>query len=356
MYILESGRYEANISLARIRHHRRFAGRFAEWTKRLPRPDAIVASMPIHYTAAIAGQYAKRYGIPLVLDVRDMWPDTLVDLVPEKLRPIAEMAFWRERRVLRAAVRNATCVTSMMEDILDWVLNKYGGRLRTPWDRVFYIGAQSVDAPGRSGQKVSAVLPRRPVGNLTVGYVGTFGHFNNPRPLLEACRILRNNGKYVKIDVLLAGHGQLADSLKREYQGFPGVYFLGWCNHDQLNEFYESCDIGIVPWSKGFAFPNKAFNFLRNGIPVATTARGDMLNLLEEHKAGYGFDYESPEALADIIHRLSTNRQELRDLSSRALSLFNTHLCAKSIYRQFATHIENVIHSCNSRSSRTWTS
>ena len=49
-------------------------------TRSLPRPDVVVGSS-VHPFAAWSGALlAKRFGVPFVFEVRDLWPQTLVDM------------------------------------------------------------------------------------------------------------------------------------------------------------------------------------------------------------------------------------------------------------------------------------
>lgn len=49
-------------------------------TKELPRPDVIVGSS-VHPFAAVAGALlARRLSVPFIFEVRDLWPQTLIDL------------------------------------------------------------------------------------------------------------------------------------------------------------------------------------------------------------------------------------------------------------------------------------
>ncbi len=75
--------YRSNVSLARFRDHRQVAGRFAAAAQAEPRrPDIIVAALPTIELCLESARYGKRHGVPVVLDMRDMWPDVFLELLP----------------------------------------------------------------------------------------------------------------------------------------------------------------------------------------------------------------------------------------------------------------------------------
>ncbi len=46
----------------------------------IPKPDVILGSSPSPYAAYAAQRLARRYGVPFVYEIRDLWPATLMDL------------------------------------------------------------------------------------------------------------------------------------------------------------------------------------------------------------------------------------------------------------------------------------
>ena len=79
--------YSSNVSLARFRDHRQVAERFAAAAAAEPRrPDIIVAGLPTIELCLESTRYGKQRGVPVVLDMRDMWPDVFLELLPPALR------------------------------------------------------------------------------------------------------------------------------------------------------------------------------------------------------------------------------------------------------------------------------
>ena len=108
-------RYQRN-GFARMLGMAEFAVRVLRWgRKRSHRsgdsPDLIFASSP-HLLAAWAGmRLARWYRIPFVLEVRDLWPDSLVALgaVSER-HPLV----WILRRLERQLIRRADLIVSLL--------------------------------------------------------------------------------------------------------------------------------------------------------------------------------------------------------------------------------------------------
>ncbi len=168
---IEAGLYARNLSLARLLHHRRLAKRWRLVAEQsLETPDLILCAYPMIEWAGEALAYAKPRGIPVVVDVRDQWPDTFVNYAPPLLKPFV----WLAAKILYPNVptlfRQPKALTSMSAPVLRWALDK-AQRPEGPDTRIFYLGtslSQTVQ------QSTRASLPAdHPMQCL---FLGTLGH------------------------------------------------------------------------------------------------------------------------------------------------------------------------------------
>ena len=79
--LLDCGVYKKNLSLARILHHRRFGKKLHKAMRQMPIPDRIVASHPSIESSYEGTQYGREFNVPVIVDVRDMWPDIFKDYI-----------------------------------------------------------------------------------------------------------------------------------------------------------------------------------------------------------------------------------------------------------------------------------
>ncbi|NNC75543.1 MAG: glycosyltransferase, partial [Acidimicrobiia bacterium] len=69
-------------------------------TRDLPEPDVVIGSSPHLFGADAAARLAKRRRVPFVLEIRDLWPLTLVDVGGFSTRhPAVVLMSWLERRL-----------------------------------------------------------------------------------------------------------------------------------------------------------------------------------------------------------------------------------------------------------------
>ena len=341
--VLHAGSYQSNRSLARYLHHKKMARLFAEGARTSEAPDIIIAGLPIHYCAYEAVRFGNEKGIPVIVDLRDYWPDIFLSMFPKGLQWLGRVLLRRDFRITRTALRNATSIVSMMSRMLEWGLKDYAGRSRDSNDQVFFIGG---DPPGIGRvEKVGELFPglvEKSRGRFVVNYIGGFGHFTHPTVIIHAAKYLQSIGCH-EVLFLLAGNGDFHARCVKAAEGLDNVIFLGWLDTDGIEALNSISSAGVIPSVEEYSFPNKAFSYLGGGLPIFSSEHGELKSLLEKYQAGFYFDISDPVQLAKKILEVSRlDAESYRRVSDNAKSLFRDHLRADDIYRRYADYVENV--------------
>src|ERR1022692_5212730 len=100
--------YSRNIGFARMLDHALVARRFARAIKHEPRPDIILCALPTVELCLACIEYGRSTLVPVVLDMRDMWPDIFLEPVPPLLRAPARLVLQPFFRKARNACAQAT--------------------------------------------------------------------------------------------------------------------------------------------------------------------------------------------------------------------------------------------------------
>jgi hypothetical protein len=75
--------YRRNVGLGRIRHLKGHAKSLKQLIAREPPPDIIVSAMPTVESCEVIMAYAKQHGVPVIVDIRDEWPEDYVRWLPK---------------------------------------------------------------------------------------------------------------------------------------------------------------------------------------------------------------------------------------------------------------------------------
>lgn len=337
--------YRHNSSLCRLLNQRSVARRFQSLAQASDRPDLILACLPTLELCAAALSYGRQRGIPVILDVRDIWPDLYLRIFPAVLWGLARLLLSSEFRRSAQVLREASAITAVSESYLRWGLDR-AGRPTGSHDRVFPIGytATEIDNTASEDQVVEFATRHGITQRGTVvTFAGVFGSSSDLESVVECARLFQERGR-TDIQFVLAGGGDKVASLKYQAQGLGNVVFIDWLDQASLRILLKLSSIGLSPYSLNAtqSLPNKPFEFMAAGIPQISSLRGELEGLLHEHQIGLQYISGSAESLLAQVSTLADNPQTRDRMSARAKQVFDRHFDSNLIYPGFAAHLESV--------------
>ena len=269
--------------------------------KKLARPDVVFAShTPL--TIGLAGRdLAGHFRVPFVFEVRDLWPQALINI--GVLRNPLVIAWLRrmERRIYRAADHIVALSPGMKAGIVATGI---------PSERVTVIpNASDLDLfrpdldrrPGRDrlrlGDRFAAI------------YFGGMGVANGLDYVLDAARVLQRRGEQ-RVVLVLHGHGGCRSELEAQAarDQLTNVVFSDPVPDKGLvAQCVAACDVCLTIYraSKEHTWsPNKMFDALAAGRPVLINVPGWLRETIESNDCGRGVSPEDPCELADALQQL----------------------------------------------------
>jgi len=341
--------YRSNVSLARFRDHAQIAAIYARLARaKANPPQVIVAALPTIELCLESVRYGRARGIPVVLDMRDMWPDIFVDAAPRPARPLARCLLWPLFRRAQAACAGSTAIIGITDEFVEWGLQR-GKRERSPLDRAFPMAyVASPPTPERIRQ-AEEKWDQRGVGAggplMNAAFVGTLGRQLDLETVIRAARKLDG----APIRFILCGAGDRLDSFKQLAAGLGNVMFPGWVDAAEIHVLLRRSSVGLDPLPDRYDFlatvNNKAIEYLSAGLPVVSSPnRGVLADLLARERCGLSYDRGDWNALADLLLALQGHPETLRSMSAKALSLFHDRFTAEKVYGQMAEYLEMLHH------------
>jgi glycosyltransferase involved in cell wall biosynthesis len=304
-------------------------------SKRLKRPDVIVGSSP-HLLAALAGQrLARKLGCASVFEVRDLWPESLVQLdVMSTHHPFVIVA----RALERMIAKGSDMIVTVMPNAVDYL-----DRLGIPRDRVSWV-SNGVELAGRQ------LAARPPVhedrGEFCFVYAGAHGPPNELDSLLDAAAILMADERARAIRFDLYGTGVEKSRLvaRAMTEGLTNVRFHAPVPKTEIPAILEAASalILLIPPSPLYRYGvsmNKVFDYLAAGRPIliATSAWN---NPVADADAGLSVPPGDAPALAErAIEMAAWSDQMLAEAGRRG----RAHVAANYDFAALAERFETVL-------------
>jgi glycosyltransferase involved in cell wall biosynthesis len=267
-------------------------------SRQLPPPDAIVVSSPSLFPILPAGRWARRRGIHLVFEVRDLWPLTLQELGGlSRWHPLVAVMSWFEAR----AYAMADAVVSVLP-----AADRHFAAHGVAPSKVFVIpngvGADALVEPSTPApEKVRAACAET---TFTVGFVGTLGVANALEALAAAARLLADED----IRFVIVGHGSEEERLKGLASGLPKVSFVGAVAKADVPATLRKFDVCYVGYHRSSLYrfgisPNKVYDYMAASRPVILAAEAAN-DVVRDAGCGLTVPPDDPEALAAAIRSL----------------------------------------------------
>jgi glycosyltransferase involved in cell wall biosynthesis len=283
---------------------------------RLPRPDVVIGSS-VHPLAAWAGsRLARRHGVPFVFEVRDLWPQTLIDMGSISARGPASVALRRLERVL---YRRADRIVTLLPHAAEYIEAAGGAG-----DRIDHI-PNGVDL--RDWPAPSEVRDNAPFRFM---YFGAHGGANGLHVLLQAWSLLKRSRPNQEFHLRLVGDGPAKRSLMEMARSLeiPDVSFEDPVPKHRVPELAEAADalvftLADVPVFRFGISSNKLFDYLASGRPIVFSCASSN-DPVQEAGAGISVPPDDPAALAEAMGRMldlpATSRRAMGEAGRRHIA------------------------------------
>jgi glycosyltransferase involved in cell wall biosynthesis len=294
-------------------------------------PDVILASSPQLPAAFTCLWIARLTGIPFVLEVRDLWPQVLIDQGGKSpTSPMVRLLAWMERLLYR----HASTVVVLAIGAEPFVRER--GARQTAW---------LPNGPDLELFSPRPSPPDRPV--FTVLYAGAHGDANALENVIAAARLLEQQQSPVRIRFV--GDGPKKQALMQLAVDLKSVSFEAPVPKAQIPDLMAEADAILlslrdVPIFRYGVSPNKLYDAYALGRPVITTVAGAINAEVQEYRLGVTAPPCDPKALAAAIQRLmNTPRAERQAMAERAIELAHTTYSRQRINAEYNTLLRGVI-------------
>lgn len=275
----------------RIKAFLKFAWGSAHKAASMPADVVFATSTPL--TIALPGVYAaRRQKVPMVFEVRDLWPD-----VPYAMKVINNnFVFWAAKQLEKFAYRKSAQIISLTPTMRDFISGQ-----GIPLSKITSI-------PNLANLDAFRADRKQDDGMKVILYCGNLGPAHGSEYLVELAKYFYDHALNIKIEVV--GGGKLLESMKQAtaYYGCIGrtIVFHGPKPKNQVADFFLSADATIMTITDcellyRHSVQNKFFDSLAAGKPVIANYRGYASELAEIMNVGLIVDRNDIEEAASRI-------------------------------------------------------
>ena len=289
------------------------------------RPDVIVASSPPLSVGAVGAVLARRFRVPWVLDVRDLWPEVAGVLGEVSSKRALRFAFWLERTLYRDAAAITTVTQPFVDHIADF----------TDRGKVHLIPNGTTDMwLNLGGADVDRDELGIPSDRFVWTYAGNVGLSQGLEVAVDAAERLGDG-----FQLLILGDGASRGRLSDRAASLPRgrIVFRNSVPADVAARVMRASDALLVPLANepalGKTIPIKLYDSCAVGRPVVVAAPGEAHRLAVEQGAGLAVPPGDSQALATTIRKLASDDGFSAEVAERGLAFAAEHLRERQVPR-----------------------
>ena len=263
------------------------------------RPDVVIATSP-QFFCGWAGVFASRLRRrPFVLEIRDLWPESIVSVGAMRNPRIIRLLEWLEKAMYATADRIVTVGPGYRDGLVERGVDEARiSIIPNGVDRVFFSPRED---DGRLREEWD-------LGDRFVcAYVGTIGLGSGLHVALRAARLLAERGRD-DVRLLLVGDGAIRAELQAEAEaeGLRSVVFTGRLPKLRMPDVLAAADACLVHLSRTELFktvlPSKIFEAAAMRRPIVLGVDGFAAELVGDAEAGLCIE---PESEAELVQALT---------------------------------------------------
>ncbi|WP_422056519.1 glycosyltransferase family 4 protein [Sphingomonas sp.] len=270
------------------------------WMWRLPKADVVLSTSP-QFFCGLAGWLLKRRRRPWVLEIRDLWPESIVTVGAMKRGAAIKLL----EAIERFAYRQADLVVSVTDGFVPHIRARRGdGPIAVVKNGVDLTTFTTPDAAAEAEFRAAHGLS----GKFVAAYVGTHGMAHKLDTVLEAAELLRDRSD---IAFLLVGDGAERERLVGEVaaRGLSNVVMLAQQPKSAMPGIWAASDAALVLLRRVDTFktviPSKMFEAMAMACPMVLGVEGEAKALMQAGGAGIAITPESAQELAAAVTRLA---------------------------------------------------
>jgi len=274
--------------------------------------DVVYGTSPPIFQGVTAYLASLLKRAPFVFEVRDLWPDFMVQIGAVRNPVVILLSRWLEKLLYN----RAALIIVNSPGFIPHIVAK---GIREEKIRIVPNGVDtSLFKPEDNGLNLKKRLGLE--GKFIILYAGSLGKSNDIGTVLDAAHLIRDKKDIV---ILLLGGGNEKEHLEKRVakENLKNVIFLPPVAKSQMPEYIAASDVGLAILKDiplfNTTYPNKVFDYMAAGRPVLLAIDGVIRKVVEDAGAGIFISPGSPRMLADGMQVLYENREAGRKMGMR---------------------------------------
>ncbi len=302
-------------------------------SKAFGKPDAIIGSSAHPLCAVLAIRLARKLGAKAIVEVRDLWPESIVAYgIAGPNNPAIRCL----RRLEKWMYMKADAIVFTMGGGYEYIKDMHWDDV-IPREKVTQIN-NGIDLEAFDYNKSHYQIKDADLEDdqtIKIVYTGSLKHGNEQiKPLFDAIEMMKKP-EYDQFRFLIYGGGELEDELKRtiEEKQLRNVKMKGRVEKKYIPYILSKCDVAVLNCASNEIMryggsQNKLFDYLASGLSIVS-GEDNPYSIVRNENCGISENFRTTEELVEALDRLSRHPIDRDHIRSVAKNYDFTALAQK---------------------------
>ncbi len=301
---------------------------------RLKNYHVLIVSSPPLFVGVIGAIISKIKSIYFFLDIRDLWPESVMALGEVRSKWVFNMGKKLESFIYKSTNGYILTVPGFKKHFT----NHYPEQLNKPMINL-------INGVSNTFFDLAKKYDRIPGKRFAVLYSGNMGLAQGLESVIKAADILQ---KY-PIDFKFVGSGvkQKALKTKADKLGLKNVVFLPVQKKEELIKLIKKASVCLVPLKNNPLFknaiPSKMFEYMACGRPVIVSISGEVTEIIKKAKSGLISSPEDANSIADSILYYYNNRGKIMEQGRNGVMYVKENVRKEVLISHVMKKMQNAI-------------
>lgn len=303
------------------------------------RQDLIIATSP-PLLAGISGMiisYFKK--IPLVFEVRDLWPESAIDMGILRSKILIRLSFWLERLIYQRSAKINVLTPAFKQRLVE-VKHISPNKIS-----IVPNGADlDIFKPMNENNWVRKKYDFK--NKFVVMYMGAHGVANGLSLFVDAAKALE---KYEDIVFMLVGDGMEKPKLKERASKYnlKNLIFVDSQPKSKIVDYCVAADVCCAILKKVETFktvyPNKIFDYMACAKPIIIAIDGVARELIERAKAGIYVEPENVTEFVNAVLKLYNDRNSCAEYGENGFKFVKRYYSREKLAQEYERILEELM-------------
>lgn len=304
--------------------------------------DLMIVTSPPLFLAIPAYILSSVKRIPLIFEVRDLWPESAIDTGMISNPLLIKFSYWFEKTIYKKA-RLINVLTPAFREKL--IKNK-----NVPAEKIIYIpNAADFSVAEKVAENFNAKKFRKEEGideKFVITYIGAHGIANHLIQIIDAAERLQDTNVLFQ----LVGGGMTKESLIKEVKSrnLQNVRFVNFVEKSKAFEYILASDLGTSVLKKVDTFKtiysNKTFDYMSCKKPILLAIDGVSRQLVEEEaQCGVFAEPENSEDIANKVRQYLRGDFDMKKQGESGYTYAKEHFDREKLAHKYLSEMQRVL-------------